>query len=95
MKTFKRGDAYFLLTFYDEEFQLPNIETLVYLGEASEIGAKLGAGRWYFQTAESVHSRGLIVSIEQGTPESIVAIGEDTADDLLTLEGLVQRLQSS
>jgi hypothetical protein len=93
MKKFNRGEVYFLLTFYDEDFKFPNIETLVYLGEPSDIGAEPSAGRWYFQTAEAAHRDGPIVHIGEGTPDSIVAIGEESADDLLTREELVDRLQ--
>jgi hypothetical protein len=92
MKTFKRGEVYYLLTFYDPELTVPSIQTVYYVGHSRELGTPADEGQRFFQTAESRCKDGAIKAVADGTPDTLIALDDDSLHDVLTLEELLQRL---
>lgn len=66
------GKCYFKLTYFDSDFLYPKVDTLVYLGNASELKDRLPTkeGYLYFQDAGSYVNHGFLNSqsheIEEG-----------------------------
>jgi hypothetical protein len=92
MKTLKRGEVYYLLTFYDSELTVPSIQTVFYVGDYRDLGTRADRGQHFFQTAESRCNDGAVTNVTQGTPDTLFALDDDSLHDVLTLEELLQRL---
>lgn len=62
--TFVPKKCYFQLSYYDYDFLYPKVDTVVYLGNASELKNKLPTeeGYLYFQDAESYANHGFLNS---------------------------------
>ena len=90
---FRKGGRYFLLSFYDENLQLPSIATYVYVG-ADIFGGDTGARRWFFQTAESFARDGIFAAGVAPEKGALITVSEDMRDDFISLEELISRLRA-
>ena len=91
-RTFVIGGLYFSLFYHDEHLRLPEIETLIYLGE--NVGSSDGEPIHSFQTAASFQRNGLWthLSLEQRDAIALRLFGNDALDPICDLDGLIVQL---
>jgi hypothetical protein len=96
--TYVSKKCYFKLTYFDYDFLYPKVDTVVYLGNASELKDKLPTkeGYLYFQDAESYANHGFLNSqghkLDEGEMvimQTSEAIAKKTIFDI---NGMVQEL---
>jgi hypothetical protein len=63
---FVPGQPYFLVTFFDDTFLVPKVESLVYLGTETDVEGDAGRANWLcFQDASSYVNCGRFDTIDQ------------------------------
>jgi hypothetical protein len=92
LKTFNLGKCYFTLSYYDEQLDMPLVETYVFIGVDLLEGDKDRPERtWYFKLPDNFVSTGY--RLERTEFEQCVRFGEDTIELVLDLPDLVSQLQ--
>lgn len=79
---FREGACYFLLGYYDEDFNLPSVETFIYLGK-NLLGEDATNERWYFQQAESFVRNGRVLPSPNRNNEDILSTSLEHLKDFL------------
>ncbi len=92
-KTLVEGERYFLVWYFDEEMNIPEIETHIYVGKNVFSDEKPVKDSWYFQDPESYISLGIFSSIQDKSKCELLKADNDTLDTMYDLNGLILELQ--
>jgi len=96
--TYVPRKCYFQLSYFDYDFLYPKVDTVVYLGNASELKNKLPTeeGYLYFQDAESYANHGFLNSKGHKLDEGEMVVMQKSEviakKTIFDIDGIVQKL---
>jgi hypothetical protein len=96
-RKFVEGSVYFTLFFHDQSLRLPEIETLVYVGENLSAGDGAAVAQQYFQSAASYQRNGLWTRLSREQQDALDddplrVFGDDSLDPICDIVGLIDQL---
>jgi hypothetical protein len=99
--TYVPRKCYFQLTYFDYEFLYPKVDTVVYLGDASELKDRLPTkkGYLYFQDAESYANHGFLNSQSHKLDEGEMVIMQTSEAiakrTIFDISGMMEKLNQT
>ena len=88
------GNRYFVVSFFDDELQIPNVETYIYVGKSllpTDRDNNLEC--WYFQSPDSFLKVGVFTSKENGgkvlTADDVLCADRETLEMIYDISGLI------
>lgn len=85
------GNLYFLMSFYDSEFRVPKIRTVIYIGKNIHRPEE-AENEWYFQDAGSYLEYGSFVDLPKETKRDVFVLDEDSLSFVYNLDELIKDL---
>lgn len=87
------GSHYFLVWYFDEKKEVPDIETHVYVGKNVFSTVTPEQDFWYFQDPESYTTLGDFTNIEDKNKCKLLKADSDTLDAMYDIDGLIVELE--
>jgi hypothetical protein len=88
-----KGNIYFLISFFDNDLTIPDIEIYIYIGKNVLPSDKESEGNsWYFQDPETYLQKGAFIESQEKSDFDILRADLDTLETIYDLEGVTLEL---
>lgn len=91
--SFVTGRCYFLLSYYNDDMSIPDIESYIYVGKnVMPSDKKTKEEWWYFQSPETYLKLGSFFLSDDERDLGVLRTNSNTLELFCDLEGLIQKL---